>query len=382
MTGPETKPGAPAHAFLPPSGAAAWVACANWPTMNARYPDAGGDESAEGTAAHWAFGEILFGRVIAEGQIAPNGVTLTEEMIEGAELYVDTIDAALAAAGLDRSALMVERRVYMPQIHAQNDGTPDTWFYDRNRGRVELFDFKFGHRYVEVFENWQLINYSAGILHELGIDGVADQHLRMRLTIVQPRSYVAAGPVRSWEFVACDLRPYFNKLAYAARVAFSPDRQATPNDECRYCPGRHACTALQATAYEAADLAGASTPLELEPAALGLELRMLQRAQRRLEARISGLEATVEDRLKRGDRVPFFALEPTTGREKWARPLDEVLALGQLFGANLAKPAALTPKQAVKAGLPAAVVAAYVAAPTTGVQLVASNGDAAAKVFR
>lgn len=374
------------HAFLPPSGAAAWVVCAQWPHMNRRHPEPDSAESLEGTAAHWAFGEMLFGRVVAEGQVTPNGVVLTEEMIEGAELYVETVDARLALHGLDRSALMVERRVAIPRVHPHNDGTPDTWFYARAAGVVEVLDFKFGHKFVDAFENWQLIDYACGILDQIGValDGVQDVNTRVVMTVVQPRSYVAAGPVRSWSTLASNLRGHFNRLATAAQFVFEPDerRKATPSDECEYCPGRHACGALQQSAYLAADKAGASTPVDLTPAAAALELRMLQRAQKRLAARVSGLEATVEAQLKRGLPVPFFALEATAGREAWNKPLDEILALGSLFRVNIAKPGVLTPKQAIKAGVPEAVVLPYVARPGAGTKLVASTGDQAAKVFR
>mgnify|MGYP000213916355 CR=1 FL=1 len=48
-------------------------------------------------------------------------------------------------------------------------------------------------------------------------------------------------------------------------------------------------------------------------------------------------------------------------RERWAKPLEEVLALGDMLGVDVAKKAAITPKQAVKAGIleaPEAVVEA------------------------
>lgn len=375
-----------AHAFLPPSGAPAWVVCAQWPHMNARYPQPDTTDTREGTASHWGFAEILFGRVIAEGQVAPNGVALNEEMIEGAEMLVEVVDARLALYGLDRSALMVERRVAIPRVHPHNDGTPDVWFYAREAGVVEVIDYKFGHEYVEAFENWQLLNYLAGIIDAIGIalDGTQDVHTRFKLTVVQPRSYVAAGPVRTWQGPVSDLRGYFNRLAAAAALAFQPDalRVATPSDQCEYCPGRHACTALQSSAYMAADKAGASTPLELAPAAMALELRYLERALQRLEARVTGLRESVTDQLRRGVPVPFYRLEATAGREQWNKSPSEVISLGKLFGVDVAKPGLLTPKQAIKAGLPEALVIPYVDRPTSGSKLVPSNGDDAAKVFR
>lgn len=370
-----------AHAFLPPSGAGAWVHCAAWPAMNARYPQGDDEKTLEGTAAHWVFGEIFECRVVAEGQIAPNNVVVTDEMLDAAQLFVDAVDERLAAYGMTRRDLVVERRVQIPRVHPHNWGTPDLWFYARSHGVLEVFDFKFGHAYVDEYENWQLIDYVAGIASELGMDGVSDQHTRARLTVVQPRCYSARSSVRSWAVMLSDLRGHINKLRNAAESATGHAPKATTGDHCEYCPGRHACGALQSAAYAAAEKSTDGTPVELTPAAAALELRMLERAKRRLDARVKGLAESVESMLRRGQPVPFYRMETSAGRETWAKPADEVLALGAVFKVNLAKPATLTPKQAVKAGLPEAVVAAYVTRPTGATKLVEVVSSDAARVF-
>ena len=80
------------HAFLPPSGAAIWVKCAAAPSMWQRYPEPEDSlEAMEGTAAHWAFEELFAGRAIDIGLVAPNGIVLTDEMCDGAQLFYDTV---------------------------------------------------------------------------------------------------------------------------------------------------------------------------------------------------------------------------------------------------------------------------------------------------
>ena len=76
-----------AHSFLPPSGAAAWSRCAQWPSMNAAYPQDDTPESLEGTAAHWVLANMLDERCSTpkEGELAPNGIMVTGEMLDGAE---------------------------------------------------------------------------------------------------------------------------------------------------------------------------------------------------------------------------------------------------------------------------------------------------------
>jgi hypothetical protein len=350
--------------------------------MALMYPERGEDaqSAAEGTAAHWAGSEILSGRLVDVGQVAPNGVVLNDEMIDAAELYSDDVFAVLV--GRDpASNLHVEERVDIGTINPQCFGTPDCWYFDPVASTLYVWDFKFGHKFVDAFENWQLIAYAAGVLDSLGVDGLNDQQITVALRVVQPRSYHYSGPVREWRVIASDLRPYFNRLTHAAAVALMPNPVATVNPACDNCNGRHACQALQRAALGACDLAGSSLPIDLPTDALGLELRYMKRAQAALDARISGLEESVMDKLRQGERVPFFAVAMSSGRERWSASIPEVIALGEMLGVSLAKPTAITPKQAIKAGVPADVVSAYSETPAGSPKLIVDDGDRARKVF-
>lgn len=369
------------HAVLAPSSAARWVACAGSVSLAARYPEEDTQAALDGTAAHWAASELLYGRLIDVGLVAPNGVTLTDEMIEAAELYVDHIDAALSDSHLTRAALHVEERVNMPSVHPLNWGTPDAWFYSHGGLHLVMFDFKFGHKHVEVFENWQLVDYAEGVLSSLEVDGYDDQCITVDLFIIQPRSHHKDGPIRNWTLRGSDLRPYINQLRNAAEASQMPDAVCTPNPECEFCPGRHACEALQRSGYKAVELSGMSVPVEMPTPALGLELRILQRARARLDARITGLEEQVLVHIKNGSLVPGYAVEQTVGREAWTKPPAEVIALGQMFGHELAKPGVITPAQARKAGIPAEVIQEFSERPRGGLKLVADDGTQARKVF-
>lgn len=350
--------------------------------MNQKYPTHDTPEAMEGTAAHWGFEEILRGQDIAEGLIAPNGIALTDEMVEAAYLFVEDIDNALRAAHLDRSHLQVERRTIIPAVSEHNWGTPDVWFWDHAMRRLHLFDYKYGHRHIEVFENWQLVDYSLGVLDSLFPDGYDDQTITIEFKICQPRSYHREGPVRAWKTRASDLREQTNKLAAAALRALTNPQQI-PNDECEFCPGRHACEALQASAYRAADKAYAVTPLELSPAAAGLELLMLRRAMMRLKARVSGLEEQAEQTIRGGVLVPHWRLAQTSGgRETFkSEAVEAVKAIGLCYGKDLSKTVLLTPKQAVDKGVPREVLAAFINPASSGVKLAEDDGSAARKAF-
>jgi hypothetical protein len=243
---------------------------------------------------------------------------------------------------------------------------------------------KFGFRFVEVFENWQLLCYILMLMRLLGIDGITDQQLTVKMSIVQPRSTHRDGPVRTWTVRASDLRGLFNQLIHAAHMAMKPTPDCTPNPYCGDCPARHACTALQNAGYAAVEIAYASVPHELPPVAVGGELRMLKDAAKRLEARITGLETQAEYLLTAGNVVPGWGLEPSYARERWRDEVAEasVITLAKYFNnAPLAKPMrAITPKQARKY-LGDEIVSSLSHRPSTGVRLTQIDSKSIRKKF-
>ena len=377
------------HAFLPPSGAAKWVQCALWPTMVQRYPEREANPLAlEGEAAHWVTQMQLQGTPVAIDTQAPNGTAVTLEMLEGAQLVQDDVRAQLGADW--QSRLFVEHPLQIPRIHAQNYGTPDYRAWGRlpdGRLKLWLWDYKFGYRLVEAFENWQLIDYVAGALSEAQIDGLQEQNVVVDMRIVQPRSYHAQGSVRNWTVKASDLRTYWNRLEMAAEDATSIIPTASPHmDVCEECPGRHACQAVQRVAYIAGDRGQMGVIHDMPPEAMGQELRALKRAQALLDARVTGLEAEVTALKKAGKSVPLWALESTPGRLAWTKGNAEVLAVGQMFGLDLAKPVEpITPTQAKAAAkaakLPESLIDAYANRSAGGSKLVYDDGSKARLTF-
>lgn len=368
------------HAFLPPSGAPAWRWCAAWPHMNAKFPETGDKpEADEGDAAHWVNTQAIRNVWPMPGTRAPNEVAVTDEMLEGAEVWL----GAIADARSDDEH--VEHHVKGTRVHATlNEGTPDFWSLRVTPSGTVLrvADYKFGHEHVEAFENYQLVNYASLILDTIGVNGQADQMIAVELQVVQPRSYHRDGPVRMWRLpTAADLRAYIGHLRNAADRATAPDPLASVGSHCKHCPGRHACQALQSCALSAVDRSASSVPVELPPHAVGVELRALTRAAALLNARLTGLQEQALALIRRGERVPFFGVEQGSGRERWARPIPEVLAVGEAMGFKLGKPDAITPTQARKLGMDPAIVAAFAERPVGELKLVPDDGAKARKVF-
>ena len=358
-----------AHSFLPPSGAAAWSRCSLWPTMNRLYPSLDTPESIEGTAAHWVVTEMLSNRKVSEGSKTPAGVIVTEEMIEGAELAYEAVTDRLHS-GI--ATLHLEERVSIPSIHIDCFGTPDVWVFDAPKMHLDIFDYKFGHGFVDEYFNPQGLLYLLGILHiiEPTIPGDVE-NITVAFTIVQPRCYYGGSPVRTHNFRVRDILPHVTRLKAAALAAYDPQPTATTNEECNYCPGRHACTALQQAAYSAAEFSNNRIPLEL---------RMLERAQEQLNARVDGLREQTMANLTAGKVVPHHTLTNGRGKRVWTKTSEEIFALGDIFGKELRKITPMTPTQAEKY-IDAGVIILYSEQIPGARKLAPQNNDTARRVF-
>lgn len=368
-----------AHSFLPPSGASAWKRCALWPTMNARYPQDDTPASTEGTAAHWVAAEMHAGHDHRGGAATPNAMIVTDEMIESAELVCETVEQR--TGGMD---VHVEERVDIPSIPGGCFGTPDYWAMDLERKRLEIVDYKYGHGFVSEFFNDQGMLYALGIFarYEKRMSSIVElDDWTIAFTIVQPRCYYRGEPVRTHEYSLRDLYSRMSELRNAAQAALADKPVATTNEECRNCPGRHACPTLQMAAYSDAEFSNSRAPHDLTPAAASLELRMLERALGRLEARVDGLRELTIANLKAGKSVPHHRVEAGRGKTQWTAEPERIIAIGKMLGKTLAKPGVITPAQAKKIGIDDSVISAYSSVIPGSPKLVQENNTEVAKIF-
>lgn len=364
------------HTPYSPSGAPIWIECPTQPAMEAAVEPLPEDDTAsrEGTAAHWAMAQLMAGITVGRGEFTPDGEVISDEMVEGAQLFVDTC-TNLGKRMTVRPMWHVEEFVPGP---AGRGGTPDAWLHDVNANVLYVLDYKFGHGIVEVFENWQLLEYAGLLLQRLKIDA---NRTRVVMVVVQPRAFHRDGTVRSWDVGGMHLRDYWHRLDMAAEDGMSGHAKARPNRYCGYCRARHACPALQADAYRAADLAQQALPLVLGPAAVGLELSMLTDAAKRLHARIEGLATQGEAMARTGTLVPGWVMEDAPGREVWT-DARRAIQLAKTCGLDISKPeASITPAQARQAGMPAALVAHVSGRPKAGKKFARLDESLARRIF-
>lgn len=371
------------HARLAPSRASRWGpgACPGSPAMEERYPeDEDSEEARQGTAAHWHVTETLSDREPAMGTLAPNGYPIDAEMIECAESLLRDVRDTVAAAGPEH-ILKIESRVSMAlSVHPDNWGTPDIYLIDYTQKTLHIWDYKYGHRYVNAYRNWQMIDYSCGVFETHGISDWGPW--RITITIGQPRNYAPEGPMREWALSGAELLRYAAQLATAAAKASQPDASLETGEHCRDCLAAHACPALQRAAMSAVDLSFGQSAIDMPAAAVGLELKILTAAGARIKARLDALQEHAIGLVKKGEVVPHWTMGRTQPRSKWKVPVADVTAMGNLFGVDLTKPPeAITPPQAIKAGIDPAVITQYAETPLGSLKLEPLDDSAAAKAF-
>lgn len=338
------------HAYLPPSAADIWGECSAFGLMNAANPHGlqmDTDQTEEGTLAHAGLAALL------TGQPAPFG--MPREMQEAVEWAAGEITGMAAGATLAVEQTLPPDDLFGPDVW----GTPDAlwWAADYT---LNIADFKYGHRYVPVIGNRQLIAYAVLAIdkkaRELGVGyGAFDPAVNCRLTIIQPRNYGAA-PLRSWVVPGTDLRAYANGLADMAGQARSKPT-ATPGLHCRHCPGILACEAHKRAVSVAVDVAlSPATIARPTPEELGARLSIVSRAAQMIDAEQKALETHGAILIDQGGTLPGWHLEPAPSRTKWAMPDDQVLAIGAALGADLAKKVPITPAQAAKKGVSKVII--------------------------
>ena len=398
-----------AHARVAPSSLALTVACNYSLQLQESVPALPPtEEEAEGTAAHWVarryaagFGHEL--PVNTKFHSEGKSWTVTADMYAGAKLY----ERALGGA---HAELHIEEHVTIPRVHETDcEGTPDAWrFYIDARlawevcpaqisldrfvyGHVRVLrvgDYKFGHRYVDAFENFQCAaGYASGLMERLLLND-NDPDLYVEIIVVQPRNYHPDGHVRRWLVPAIALRPLVNIAYMAAHAALGPKPTAKTGDHCIDCKARHACVVLQHNTMHLADFAMTGERVELPAWAVGQELTIVRDAIKQLEARETGLAAQAESYISAGKTVPFYHMEPGRTVLTYLEDVkaDELVSLGDLLNIDLRRTLALkdqivTPTQAIQLGIDEAVMKSYAHRPRGKLKLARDNTTTARKVF-
>ena len=353
------------HAEYAPSSMYLTVACPGWQRQASLLPPETDTEATkEGDASHWvaAFkASAPDPHTIVLPTIAANGVEITDDMRDGAALWVEALEGYPAR---------IESRIYAKSIHPTKCwGTPDArqWAPETKTSRIA--DYKFGFGFVDEFENWQCLTYHVGQADELGLWD--DPDIKFESTIVQPR-YYNGKPIRTWTIQTVGLKHYAARMRAAVAEAEGPSPRVQSGTHCTYCPARATCDVYRKTCGNAIDFAGRPDPMAGTPEDVGRELKVVQEFIKRLEARETGLAALAETMIRQGKRVPYFSFEQTAGRLAWTAEPAVLEMIAQLSGKTIMAPIKpITPTQAIQRKILAdKIVNMYASRPNGAFKLV------------
>jgi len=355
------------------SDANVWMKCHGSHAAQQLHPGPPGELSQsklEGRACHEVAQKLFRNEPFSDivGSLSQDGIVITRELFEAAREYYNDVWGYCNKHGISRSEMQVEKPVSLEHHLPGWFGIPDVAVRNTALNHLVIWDGKFGHSLVEVYEHWPMILYAGGLIQNG--DGFEPDIIELR--IVQPRGFHSEGTVRKWCLTMDELSDYLSQIDIALHEVMSESPLCTPGPQCKNCTARAHCDALQRTGYDNIDYVAQLQTHTLSGHSLGVELKLLQRAQEMIKMRLSGLEEQALHEIKQGQHVPFYNAKPTYGRKRFRKdiPVEQLIMLGDLSGVDIRKPVEVdTPAQCIKKGIDPAVVEQYAETPSTGVKL-------------
>lgn len=366
------------------SDANQWMVCNGSFRAQQAYPPLDVEPSQsrlEGRAAHEVAQKLFknepFGELV--GSLSKDGIVITDELFDAAREYFNEVWGYCNTHGVLRN-LHVEENCSVPG-YSDWFCIPDAWVTTDIDGKkvLRVYDAKFGHRIVDPFENWQLLIEAFSICEQFRTPPDV-----IELVIVQPRGFTSEGTVRKWVITYDELCAYRQQVTETLPRVLDTTPMCTSGPHCLDCSARAHCDTLKQQSYAGVDYVQSLQTHNLSGHALGVELRLLQRAQEMIKMRLSGLEEQALHEIKQGQHVTFYSAKTTYGRKRWKKdvPVDRVIFMAELQGVDVRKPQELdTPAQCAKKGIDPSVIEQYAETPVTGVKLEQVDERAIKNVF-
>lgn len=231
-----------AHARLSPSSASGWMNCADYPNVQALYPDSSSQAAAEGTFAHFVSDSCFELGLDAYDFIGVRG------KFDGYTFEWTEEDADMLQPGIDRV------RELPGKFYGETRVDLSRWMGDGQFGTMDRFiigedfaegdDLKWGRGIpVPAVGNKQVRIYLLGAM-ALYAPHVTDPEFPVYLNIDQPRC--AAGGGR-WKITLGELWEFGEEVKAAAARTMLPNPPRTASkDACLWCKGKHECATYDA----------------------------------------------------------------------------------------------------------------------------------------
>lgn len=333
------------------------------------------DSSEDGTAFHhFAAHALTHAGAHAPsyvGEKAPNGIVCDAEMNDHAHAY-----AVLLRAQPDWLQ-RVEYPMHWGPGGAANDGQSwqvrvrcDSVTWRPDILTLAVVDAKYGHRYVDPANNWQLLSQAIGACFAMNI---APE--RVILAVYQPR-----GPGEAFRHVEIsgeELHQAYRRLC--SQLNSLTDTLVT-SSHCLYCAGQPGCPAFERAAFAAVDVVMTGRNFDVTPATMRARLDMLDRAEELVKQYKQAIEGAALAELRAGKIVPGLSTKQTLGNTTWREGVTATQL--RLLGNDFIEEHPVTPAEAVRRGLSAENYKELTHRPPRGVKIVRGDGvKEAAKAF-
>ncbi len=278
----------------------------------------------EGTRAHeWLELKLVGGSVPKHEP--------TDEMLDA----IDVFKAEVKAIPPGHWRQIVEKQVVVKGTAAGDDigGTADFAVYREDLRKLWLIDFKFGAGVaVEAKGNIQLRNYDLGLIDTYGWAPIEVENV-----IVQPRAFHPEGPVRRETLSIAELYDFRVENEEAVERCLQPDAPLVPGEaQCRWCPAKTFCPALESRALAVAGETFSSVK-QITPGSLpdpkGLTPDRIGHILAARKLLIDWLEAVEEEGFSlatTGTHIPGQKLVAAIGRRQWDSGEDDKITAYKL----------------------------------------------------
>ncbi len=352
--------------------------------INAREPPPS-DAAREGIAAHSVLRQVLNENIDPVTFIGKNvridddngTYVVTRDIIENLRDTIDHIKNRWYLEAL--SSEFCERRTDWgtgtDRFKRWTDirGRADYIAYSPETTTLFVDDLKYGWRLVSPEHNWTLISHAIGfaVSDNLPIS-------RVVFTIHQPRPYHPDGPRRSWEITGDRLHQY--KAEISDRFLTLSDTLRT-GEHCYKCAAAPICPALRGATMTALDAVSVGYDDSLTDDELDYELDLMARAKALVEVRGKALMETATARIKGGNNLPNYSVQPIVGHRAW-KPAISASVIETLTGITITKTETVTPAEAKRRGMSDELIAAFTDRPITGFKLTRESiNDQASRLF-
>ncbi|WLJ70338.1 exonuclease [Klebsiella phage Kpn BU9] len=303
------------NATFSASGSKRWLSCPGSVQLSQRidFDEPLSTSKQEGKAAHWVLEQKIKGKPPLMPCVAPNGITVTDDMHEHADEFI----ADVLSVGAKIDPLFSEVRIHIDWLLPGQYGICDYRWYDFLTDTLYVWDYKYGHQAVEAEDNTQGVYYA---LDQRCISSVK----QVVFTVVQPRAWHPNGTIRRWQFSRSVLMNWADRFKKGFTDAHKIDAPLVVGDHCHYCPARGLCPALYERIIELATVLDA--PPSLTPEEVGQRLQLLEELYSRASDAKTALHIQGLHFVRQGKPLPGFKLAPKQTRRQLT---DE----GKLIGA-------------------------------------------------